>query len=409
MRKFKGGVTTPKGFTASGIYAGIRKKKKDIALVYSEAPCVAGATFTTNVVKAAPVTWDIELLHNNKAKHAVVLNSGIANACMGEQGVQDNYRMALATAEALGVEADQVFTASTGIIGQPLPMDVVEKGIAMAAEALSDTEESGMMAAEAIMTTDTVSKTVACSFMVGEENEIEILLGGMSKGSGMIHPNMATMLSVVTTDIAIDEALLQEAVSQVVSETFNMISVDRDTSTNDTFIVLANGLAGNEKVTKKDSVYDEFVKALFLVCKDLAKKMARDGEGATKLLEVKVKHAKTKQDAVLLSKSVVSSNLVKAAFFGSDANWGRVLCAMGYSGAQFKPELVDIAIRHEDDEIELVANGMAIEYSEEMASELLAKEKVTFIIDCKDGYERATAWGCDLTYDYVKINGDYRS
>ncbi len=409
MRKFKGNVTTPKGFTASGIFAGIRKKKKDIALVYSKEPCVAGATFTTNRVKAAPVVWDIELLKNDLPKHAVVLNSGIANACMGEQGVSDNYRMAAATAEALSIAPEQVFTCSTGVIGQPLPMDVVEKGIVMAAEALGDSEECGQMAAEAIMTTDTVSKTIACSFMVGEENETEILLGGMCKGSGMIHPNMATMLSVVTTDIAIDEKLLQEAVSQVVSETFNMISVDRDTSTNDTFIVLANGCAGNEKVVKKDAVYEEFVKALYVVCKDLAKKMARDGEGATKLLEVKVKHAKTKNDAVLLAKSVVSSNLVKAAFFGSDANWGRVLCAMGYSGASFNPETVDVSIRHEDDELELVIDGMAIEYSEEIATEMLSKEKVTFLIDCKDGYERATAWGCDLTYDYVKINGDYRS
>ncbi len=409
MRKFKGNVTTPKGFSASGIFAGIRKKKKDIALVYSQEPCVAGATFTTNRVKAAPVVWDMEILKNHLPKHAVVLNSGIANACMGEQGVSDNYRMATATAAALGIEPEQVFTCSTGVIGQPLPMDVVEKGIGMAAEALADTEESGQMAAEAIMTTDTVSKTIACSFMTGEDNEIEILLGGMCKGSGMIHPNMATMLSVVTTDIAIDETLLQEAVSQVVSETFNMISVDRDTSTNDTFIVLANGMAGNEKVTTKDKVYEEFVKALYVVCKDLAKKMARDGEGATKLLEVKVKNAKTKQDAILMAKSVVSSNLVKAAFFGSDANWGRVLCAMGYSGANFNPDTVDVSIRHDDDELELVIDGMAIDYSEEIATELLSKEKVTFLIDCKDGYERATAWGCDLTYDYVKINGDYRS
>ncbi len=406
MRKFKGGVTTPKGFYASGIFAGIRKKKKDVALVFSKQPCVAGATFTTNVVKAAPVLWDMELLRNKEAKHAVVLNSGIANACMGQQGINDNHRMAVATAEALGVLPEQVFTASTGIIGQPLPMDTVEKGVRMAADALSDTEEGGQAAAEAIMTTDTVSKTIACSFMVGET---EILLGGMSKGSGMIHPNMATMLSVVTTDICIDEALLQEAVSKVVSETFNMISVDRDTSTNDTFIVLANGMAGNEKITSKNSAYEDFVTALYVVCKDLAKKMARDGEGATKLLEVKVKNAKTKEDAVLLAKSVVSSNLVKAAFFGSDANWGRVLCAMGYSGASFSPEKVDVSIKHEDDEIELVMNGMAIDYSEEMATEMLSKEKVTFLIDCKDGYEKATAWGCDLTYDYVKINGDYRS
>lgn len=408
MRKYKGNVTTPIGFQAAGVYAGIRKEKKDIALVYSEAPCAAGGTFTTNRVKAAPVVWDMELLHNGIPKHAVVLNSGIANACMGQQGVEDNFRMAAKTAKELGITPGQVFTASTGIIGQPLPMDVVEKGIAMAAAELKAEEASGQAAAEAIMTTDTVCKTVACSFM-DMDDEIEIHLGGMSKGSGMIHPNMATMLSVVTTDIAIDEALLQEAVSSVVADTFNMISVDRDTSTNDTFLVLANGMAGNPKIEKKNKVYDDFVRALFVVCKDLAKKMARDGEGASKLLEVKVRHAKTKRDAVLASKAVVSSNLVKTAFFGSDANWGRVLCAMGYSGADFDPEKVDISLVHEDDEVELVSQGRALPFSENEATAMLSQEKVTFMINLNDGYEKATAWGCDLSYDYVKINGDYRS
>ncbi len=407
MRKFKGNVTTPKGFSAAGIYAGIRKKKKDIALVYSETDCVAGATFTTNRVKAAPVMWDMELLTNGKAKHAVVLNSGIANACMGQQGKDDNLAMANAVAEALSCSADQVFTASTGVIGQPMPMDIITKGIAAAAKELGSEEEDGQKAAEAIMTTDTVSKTVACAFTA--EDDIEVLLGGMSKGSGMIHPNMATMLSVVTTDINIDEKLLQEAVSEVVKDTFNMISVDRDTSTNDTFIVLANGLAGNAKITTKNKVYEDFVLALFLVCKDLAMKMAKDGEGATKLLEVKVRHARTKEDAVKMAKSVISSNLVKAAFYGSDANWGRVLCAMGYSGAEFDPEKVDIYLQNGDDRFLLVKNGMAIDYSEEEATKLLSMEQMTFRINCNDGYEKATAWGCDLTYDYVKINGDYRS
>ena len=407
MRKFKGNVTTPKGFSATGIYAGIRKKKKDIALVYSETDCVAGATFTTNRVKAAPVMWDMELLTNGKAKHAVVLNSGIANACMGQQGKDDNLAMANAVAEALSCSADQVFTASTGVIGQPMPMDIITKGIAAAAKELGSEEEDGQKAAEAIMTTDTVSKTVACAFTA--EDDIEVLLGGMSKGSGMIHPNMATMLSVVTTDINIDEKLLQEAVSEVVKDTFNMISVDRDTSTNDTFIVLANGLAGNAKITTKNKVYEDFVLALFLVCKDLAMKMAKDGEGATKLLEVKVRHARTKEDAVKMAKSVISSNLVKAAFYGSDANWGRVLCAMGYSGAEFDPEKVDIYLQNGDDRFLLVKNGMAIDYSEEEATKLLSMEQMTFRINCNDGYEKATAWGCDLTYDYVKINGDYRS
>lgn len=407
MRKFSGNVTTPQGFSASGIMAGIRKKnKKDIALVYSKTPCVAGATFTTNLVKAAPVKWDISILKNGKPKHAVILNSGIANACMGEQGVADNLAFAAKVADELKLEPDQVFTASTGVIGQPMPMNVIVPGIEKAVEALTDTEEGGKNASEAIMTTDTVSKTIACEMFIGNTR---VLLGGMSKGSGMIHPNMATMLSVVTTDVNIDEALLQQAVSEAVSDTFNMISVDRDTSTNDTFIVLANGLAGNPKIVKKDSAYDEFAKALFLVCKDLAKKMAHDGEGATKLLTCKVFNARTKNDAKVLAKSVISSNLVKAAFFGSDANWGRVLCALGYSGASFDPDKVDITIQHEDDLLEIVKNGMAIPYSEEVATEMLSQDRVKFLVDLHDGYERATSWGCDLTYDYVKINGDYRS
>ncbi|MBR5712456.1 MAG: bifunctional glutamate N-acetyltransferase/amino-acid acetyltransferase ArgJ [Lachnospiraceae bacterium] len=408
MRKFKGNVTTPKGFSAAGVMAGIRKKnKKDIALVYSEMPCVAGATFTTNKVKAAPVTWDMQILKNGLAKHAVVLNSGIANACMGAQGVADNAAMAEAAAKALYCKPEQVFTASTGVIGQPMPMNVIVPGIEAAVKALSVGDDGGQDAAEAIMTTDTVCKTVACQFTA--EDDIEVTLGGMSKGSGMIHPNMATMLSVVTTDMNIDEALLQEAVSQVVADTFNMISVDRDTSTNDTFIVLANGLAGNEKVTKKNKVYDDFVLALYLVCKDLAMKMARDGEGATKLLEVKVRHARTHEDAVKIAKSVISSNLVKAAFYGSDANWGRVMCAMGYSGGEFDPDKVDIYLQDGDDRYLLVKGGMAVDYSEKEATRLLSMEKMTFRINCNDGYEKATAWGCDLTYDYVKINGDYRS
>jgi len=408
MRKYKGNTTTPKGFAASGVNAGIRKKnKKDVALVYSATPCVAGATFTTNRVKAAPVTRDMEILHNGKPKHAVVLNSGIANACMGARGVEDDLAMATAAAEGLGCAAEEVFTASTGVIGQPMPMDVIREGIREACGALGESEQDGNDAAEAIMTTDTVCKTVACQFTA--EDEIEVTLGGMSKGSGMIHPNMATMLSVVTTDINIDEALLQEAVSTVVADTFNMISVDRDTSTNDTFIVLANGLAGNEKVTKKNKVYDDFVLALYIVCKDLAMKMAADGEGATKLLEVKVRHARTHEDAVKIAKAVISSNLVKAAFYGSDANWGRVLCAMGYSGGEFDPDKVDIYLQDGDDRYLLVKSGMAIDYSEEKATELLSKPMMTFRINCNDGYEKATAWGCDLTYDYVKINGDYRS
>ncbi len=410
MRKIKGGVTTARGFKAAGVYVGIRKKKKDVALVYSEVPCVAAGTFTTNRVKAAPVVWCQSILKNGETKRGMIFNSGIANACMGQQGKDDNLEFVSAAAEALSCKPEELFVGSTGIIGQPLPMDVIKAGVPTLVDALGDGEENALAAAEAIMTTDTYPKQAAASFSI---EDFEIFVGGMSKGSGMIHPNMATMLSVVTTDINIDEKLLQEAVSKVVGETFNMISVDRDTSTNDTFVVLANGLAGNEKITKKDKNYDNFETALKVVCKSLAKQMAADGEGATKLMECKVRNAKTKEDAVKLSKSVISSNLVKTAFYGSDANWGRIICALGYSGAEFDPENVDILIEtdngEEEEKLQIVKNGMAVDYSEEYATYLLSQKEVTIKIDVKAGYEKATAWGCDLTYDYVKINGDYRS
>ncbi len=410
MRKIKGGVTTARGFKAAGVYVGIRKKKKDVALVYSEVPCVAAGTFTTNRVKAAPVVWCQSILKNGESKRGMIFNSGIANACMGQQGKDDNYEFVSAAADALSCKPEELFVGSTGIIGQPLPMDVIKAGVPKIVDALGSSEENALAAAEAIMTTDTYPKQAAASFSI---EDFEIFVGGMSKGSGMIHPNMATMLSVVTTDVNIDEKLLQEAVSKVVSETFNMISVDRDTSTNDTFVVLANGLAGNEKITKKDKNYDNFETALKVVCKSLAKQMAADGEGATKLMECKVRNAKTKEDAVKLSKSVISSNLVKAAFYGSDANWGRIICALGYSGAEFDPEKVDILIEtdngEEEEKLQIVKNGMAVDYSEEYATYLLSQKEVTIKIDVKAGYEKATAWGCDLTYDYVKINGDYRS
>ncbi|MGN0166144.1 MAG: bifunctional glutamate N-acetyltransferase/amino-acid acetyltransferase ArgJ [Lachnospiraceae bacterium] len=412
MRKIEGGVTTAKGFKAAGIYVGIRKKKKDVALVYSDTPCVAAGTFTTNLVKAAPVMWCQKIMKNDLPKHGMVFNSGIANACMGEQGVKDNYEFVSAVAAELKLEPEQIFSASTGIIGQPLPIDVMKKGVPSLVAALGTTAESALSAATAIMTTDTVPKEAAATFSIEDEDK-EIFVGGMSKGSGMIHPNMATMLSIVTTDINIDQNLLQEAVSKVVSETFNMISVDRDTSTNDTFIVLANGMAGNEKIIKKNKNYDNFETALKVVCKSLAKQMAADGEGATKLMECKVRNARTKEEAVMLSKSVISSNLVKSALFGSDANWGRILCALGYSGATFDPEKVDIFLQvkngTDEEKMQLVKNGMAVNYSEEFATEMLSQKEVTILVDVKAGYEKATAWGCDLTYDYVKINGDYRS
>lgn len=406
MEIMNGGVTAAKGYQAAGVYAGIKKKRKDMALVYSTVPAVAAGTFTTNVVKAAPVKWDIKLVKEQKKIQAVILNSGVANACTGTEGDINNEKMAQAVADAMGIAADSVFTASTGVIGKQLPIDTICEGVKLLKNELADTREAALLAAEAIMTTDTISKEAAVSFMVGDK---KVCVGGMSKGSGMIHPNMATMLGVVTTDLAISRELLQEAVSEVVNKTFNMISVDRDTSTNDSYMVLANGLAGNEVITEKNHAYMMFCEALEYVSTELAKMMAGDGEGASKLLEVTVVNTVTKEDAVTLSKSIITSNLVKTAVFGNDANWGRILCAMGYSGVKFNPDTVDLYIESADGKLKLVENGMATDYSEEVATKILSAKEVKALADVKMGTETATAWGCDFTYDYVKINADYRS
>lgn len=406
MDLIKGGVTAAKGYKAAGIYAGIKKKRKDMALVYSTVPAKAAGTFTTNVVKAAPVKWDIKIVKESDTVQAVVLNSGVANACTGALGDENNYKMAQTVAEGLGIPVNKVLTASTGVIGKQLPMDVIKEGAKLLADALVEGIESGLQAAEAIMTTDTYSKECAVSFSAGGRTAI---IGGMSKGSGMIHPNMATMLGVVTTDLAISKELLQEAVSADVKDSFNMISVDRDTSTNDSLILMANGLAGNTEITEKNEDYYNFCKALHIVTAGLAKKMAADGEGATKLLEAVVTGAKNKEDAVILSKSIITSNLVKTAVYGNDANWGRILCAMGYAGVNFDPDLVDLYIESDEGRLKLVENGMATDYSEETATRILSAKEVKTVADVKMGEGTATAWGCDLTYDYVKINADYRS
>lgn len=406
MKKIDGGVTAAKGFQAAGIYAGIKKKRKDMALVYSTVPAVQAGTFTTNVVKAAPVKWDIKLTTESEFVQAVVLNSGVANACTGSIGDTNNEKMAKAIADAMNIPVKAVYTASTGVIGKQLPIDVICSGAKLLAAELNGSKESGTLAAEAIMTTDTYAKECAVSFLADGR---EVIVGGMSKGSGMIHPNMATMLGVVTTDLAISKELLQEALSADVVRSFNMISVDRDTSTNDSLLLLANGLAGNHTITEKNEDYYNFCEALNTVTTTLAKKMAADGEGATKLFECKITGAATQEEAVLLSKSVITSNLVKTAVFGNDANWGRILCAMGYSGVNFDPDQVDLFIESAKGSLKLVENGMATDYSEEFATKILSSEEVTAIADLKAGSETATAWGCDLSYDYVKINADYRS
>ena len=401
------GVTAAQGFQAAGIAAGIKKGgTKDMAMVYSEKPCVCAGTFTTNVVKAAPVKWDQKIVEESDYVQAVVCNSGIANACTGQEGYSYCQETAKAAGEALGISAEEVLVASTGVIGQQLPMAVLKEGVKKLAPMLLGTKEAGTLAAEAIMTTDTVKKEVAVEMELSGK---KVTIGGMCKGSGMIHPNMCTMLSFVTTDVDIDKNLLKEALRESVQDSYNMISVDGDTSTNDTVLVLANAMAGNPKITEKNQDYEIFKKGLDYVNKTLAQKIAGDGEGATALFEVKITGAQTKEQAVTLSKSVITSNLTKAAIFGHDANWGRILCAMGYSGAQFDPEKVDLVFESRAGRIQIMKDGIGTDYSEEEATKILSEDKVTVIADIKMGEETATAWGCDLTYDYVKINADYRS
>ena len=407
MKKIEGGITAAKGFMAASAAAGIKyKDRKDMAVIYSQVPCQAAGTFTTNVVKAAPVKWDQKLVKESGEAQAVVINAGIANACTGAEGYSYCKATAQAAAEALGVDENSVLVASTGVIGMQLPMDRLTAGIRMMAPLLSDTQESGTEAAQAIMTTDTEKKEVAVEVAAGGKT---VTIGGMCKGSGMIHPNMCTMLAFVTTDLAISRELLQEALSQDIKDTYNMISVDGDTSTNDTVLLLANGMAGNPVITEKNEDYHAFCQALNVVNETLAKKMAGDGEGCTALFEVKIIGAESKQQAVTLAKSVITSNLTKAAIFGHDANWGRILCAMGYSGALFDPEKVDLFFESAAGKLKIIENGVALDYSEEEATRILSEPEVTAVADVKMGDQTATAWGCDLTFDYVKINADYRS
>ena len=406
MKKIKGGVTAPKGFAAMGLKAGIKKDKKDMAMIYSSTPCVAAGTFTTNQVKAAPVIWDRDTIYTSDYVHAVVCNSGVANACTGKIGMDYCEQMAEATAKALDIEKRQVLVASTGVIGAQLPMDKITKGIQLLAPTLDESLDGGHLAAEAIMTTDTIPKEIAFEFEIGGKT---CTIGGMCKGSGMIHPNMCTMLGFIMTDVKISKSMLYEALSGDIKDTFNMISVDGDTSTNDTVLLLANGLADNPEITEKNEDYALFCEALNYINETLAKKMAGDGEGCTALFEVKIVGAETKDQAKVLAKSVITSSLTKAAIFGHDANWGRILCAMGYSGAQFDPEKVDLFFESAAGHMQIIKDGVAVDYSEEEATKILSEPEVTAIADIKMGDAQATAWGCDLTFDYVKINADYRS
>ena len=407
MEQIKGGVTAAQGFEAASCEANIKYSgRTDMAMVFSKEPCECAGTFTSNVVKAACVQWDMQIVESGKPLHAVVINSGIANACTGKEGFDACEASARAVEDSLKVPYDSVAVASTGVIGMQLPVDKLVKGINFMSKTLDDSLGAGTAASKAIMTTDTVNKEVAVSFMAGGK---KVTLGGMSKGSGMIHPNMCTMLAFITTDLSIDKVLMQEALREVVADTFNMITVDGDTSTNDSLILMANGLAGNDKITAKDEDYKSFKEALFFVCRFLARKMASDGEGATKLFEAKVVNAKSKEDARTLSRAIVGSNLSKAAIYGCDANFGRFLCAMGYSGAQFDQNDVELFFESRAGRLQVFDRGTPIDFDEDFAVKIMKEDEVTVFVDMHEGEAEAAAWGCDLTYDYVKINADYRS
>ena len=402
------GVTAAKGFYAAGVRAGIKagSDKKDMAMIWSQKPAVCAGTFTKNIVQAAPVVWDREVVEEKGCARAVVINSGIANAATGRQGYDNCRKEAEITADLLDISPEEVLVASTGVIGAQLAMDVIESGIRMLVPELRATKEAADHAAHAILTTDTHKKETAISCQIGGKT---VTIGGMCKGSGMIHPNMGTMLAFVTSDVSISRPVLAGIVREIVADTFNMVSVDGDTSTNDTCLVLCNGMAENRMLEEGDPELAVFYDALKKVLTYLAKQIAGDGEGCTRLFEVVCKGAASKEDARILSKAVVCSSLTKAAVFGKDANWGRILCAMGYSGVSFDPETVDITLESEFGSLDIVKGGLATDYSEETATKILSADPVRAVLDVHAGSETAVAWGCDLTYEYVKINADYRS
>ncbi len=404
MKLIEGGVCAAKGFVAGGVLCGIRKNrtKRDLAMIKSEVRATAAATYTTNLVKGAPITVTKKHIADGFAQ-AVICNSGNANTCNAD-GIEVAEKMSALCAEALGISADDVIVGSTGVIGQPLPLAPIAAGIPALAKSLS--REGAADAAEAIMTTDTVKKEVAVEFEIGGKT---CRLGGMAKGSGMIHPNMATMLVFITTDVAISAAMLQKALSTDIKNTFNMVSVDGDTSTNDTVAVLANGMAGNAEIVSEGEDFAIFMQALNTVNVQLCRMIAGDGEGATKLLECVVSGAKSEEIAKTVAKSVICSSLLKAAMFGADANWGRVLCAIGYSGAPVDVDRVDVSFKSAKGEITVCQNGAGVPFSEEKAKEILLEKEIEIVVCLGDGAYSTTAYGCDLTYDYVKINGDYRT
>lgn len=407
MNQVKGGVTAAKGYEAAAAAAGIKyKDRTDMAMIYSQVPCVAAGTFTQNIVKAAPVRWDQQVVKSGAKAQAVIVNSGIANACTGAEGFGYCKDTAEAAAKALDISADGVLIGSTGVIGKQIPIDRLVSGIEALAGKKNSSLENGTEAARAIMTTDTCEKELAVQIEAGGKT---VTVGGMAKGSGMIHPNMCTMLAFITTDAVISKETLQKALSEDVDDTYNMISVDGDTSTNDTVLLLANGMAENAEIIYGSEDYKKFAEALHTINEYLAKKIAGDGEGATALFEVKTIGCESVEQAKVLAKAIVCSNLTKTAIAGHDANWGRILCAMGYSGAQFDPEKVDLFFESKAGRIQIIADGTAVDYSEEEATRILSETEVTAVADVKMGGCQATAWGCDLTHGYIEINADYRS
>lgn len=406
MKLIKGGITAAKGFKAAGEHIGIKTKRKDFAIVYSKEACTYAGAFTQNVVKAAPVHWNKAILQEGRKVHAIAVNSGNANAATGLQGEKDAADTALAVAEALKLQQKEVLVCSTGVIGVNLPMEVIKQGVPVVAHALSDDLAGGETAAEAIMTTDTVKKTIAVEDSL---EGISFRVGGMGKGAGMIHPNMATLLGFITTDVNITKEMLQKALSKAVNTSFNMITVDGDTSTNDSVLVLANGQAGNVVIDTEGEAFNKFYEALYEVCKYLAVAIVRDGEGATKLLEVRLRGARNFEEGKALAKSILTSNLVKTAFFGEDANWGRIFCAMGYSGIDFDPDQVNLTIESNVGTVQMLKAGVPVKFSEDKAKKILQEKEIMILAEMAEGEAEVTAWGCDLSYDYVKINGDYRS
>lgn len=411
IKKIDGGIMAAKGFKTSGIACGLKKVKKDMALIYSDIPCSFAGVFTQNTVAAAPVLFDRLVVKNSDSVNSIIINSANANACTGEQGLKDcnetsEYLAAKLTSAGKKTSSNEILVCSTGVIGVPLPMNTMKKGIDLAVDNLSSNIEGNEDAAKAILTTDKMTKIISYSFNIDGK---VVSIGGIAKGSGMIHPNMATMLSFITTDANIDKNTLQKLLGSSIKESYNMISIDGDTSTNDTVLVLANGASGCPKLVEGTKEFEIFKKVFDIVHKKLATKIVKDGEGAGTFIEMNVEGAKSDDDAKILAKSVIQSSLVKAAFFGSDANFGRILCAMGYSGANFNLDTLDLSFNSIKGNIKVVNKGKPISFDEECAKEILLEKEVNVLASLNDGNGSATAWGCDLSYEYVRINGDYRS